>query len=824
MKHFYFVEKGVRSQVVNQTASANELRMALQRCNTEQLISSHRSFDPDGEVKKRMLCLIVGEHIEGQPLTRLDANFRHGSHILLDFDEPCDPAVMAAMFVQRLAAGPGLAEVVSHCYIEESVSGKIHLLAPRLSDDVGEDIFAYSEFFFGDGGDDPMFDRTCKNTSRLCILTGHALTGSCLENLQRDIPAGLLSALRAAVYGEDATLVTPVSEATHPESDQQNERCKQSAEQYCGLDLSLITDCLLAKLGGIPSLGQRNQVLYMLAKELLSITDNNEAIVAQLIGPYKWFGLPETEARGTIHSAAKKYEPQRRHTAIMDKALSQALARGVACTVRLSNNTTVAIPQTGDGEEEGISTISNLTSQADATTLSLPLEQSSPAVSSEPMSFNPFCDMPPQMPEFRKLPKVVRHLIQNVPEQCYAHVLNSAEAALATYLVDTRITDLAGQPRGLGSGWLCYGIAPMSCGKESRVAVTDSILKELVENDAVVRRSIMLWKDESSRKRSSDVETERPSFNSQILGADCTAAAFTQRLRDLEHGALIADFSELSQGAGLQTNAGDTATPLLLAFDEGKLCVERSSDVGVSANVTVRLNIIGQGTPFQARCFFGEGSYSKGLYSRGSYATIIESDMADEDAFVYGSYDDAYQAETDRYVALLKAAQSQHLVCKKADEHARKMRHEAFCISAAYNSESLRVLARRQALIQQKRAYLYWLLNGRRWTQELELFLEWRFRYALFAIYYLFGSQIDKEQAAEASAMARRSPGMTNWLEALPEVFDTEMLKNLRRIKNVAIDEKSIRHQLACWRNRHLIADDAQPGQYINLKKRSAGC
>ena len=177
------------------------------------------------------------------------------------------------------------------------------------------------------------------------------------------------------------------------------------------------------------------------------------------------------------------------------------------------------------------------------------------------------------------------------------------------------------------------------------------------------------------------------------------------------------------------------------------------------------------------------GGWHTGLISRFSFNTIIEPDMMDDDDFVYGSYKD-YDTLMAPYIDSLQAQQGKELSIKRADAHARRMRRETLQLAAEYTSEPLRVLCRRQSIIAQKRAYLYTLLEGGKWSQRLEDFLTWRYQYGLWPIFHTLGELIAAEQAAEEGALTK---------------------------------------QLSNCRSRSLIADHPeQPGTYINHKKRPA--
>ena len=427
------------------------------------------------------------------------------------------------------------------------------------------------------------------------------------------------------------------------------------------------------------------------------------------------------------------------------------------------------------------------------------------------------------MPDVKRLPHFVQLLIKNTPRQCQPHVLNCCEPALATYLMGTTATAIDGSILHLGSGWLSVGIAKMSTGKSSRNEPLRAIKARLKQQDDEARQKMDEWNELARCTKASDLPP-RPVIQSHLLGSDCTASAMLMRLKALDTGSLLIDVDELAMLTALQTNATtEGCTPLLLAFNEEHLTVDRSSEAGVSGSVAVRLNVSAQGTPYQAARFFN-GGWHTGLISRFSFNTIIEPDLMDDDDFLYGSYK-GYTEMIAPYIDTLVAQQGKELAIKVADEHARRMRRETLQLAAEYTSEPLRVLCRRQSIIAQKRAYLYTLLEGGKWNQCLDDYLTWRYQYSLWAIFHTVGEIITREQEAEEGAFTKRTKqdGPTNWLMALPETFTLQQLTDLRKLKGATTDKKAVSKQLSNWRSRSLVTDDPDnPGTYINHKKRPA--
>ena len=211
----------------------------------------------------------------------------------------------------------------------------------------------------------------------------------------------------------------------------------------------------------------------------------------------------------------------------------------------------------------------------------------------------------------------------------------------------------------------------------------------------------------------------------------------------------------------------------------------------------MRLNVAATGTHLAANQFF---KWSNGLISRCSYSTISESDDTFDDDFEYKCNID--EEKLAMYIQRLENAANQQLSCPKANEFAKRMRRMLQEIAAQYDSEPLKILARRQCIILQKQCILYWILE-QKWTKKLEAFLQWRFQYAIWALWHCVGHIIEQEYQQELSATAlQKKSGPCSFLEFLPRSFNKETLTSLRALKSASTDSKLITKQISNWRAR----------------------
>lgn len=767
-----YYTRGFRNTEVHTASSSAELKAALASAGTPQLLAEHRT-QHSPFAKGSMISLIVGQHLEGRPLVRKDDNFGQARYILCDYDDTeHTPQECAARVKERLS----LLGAMPYVYMECSASGKFHALLPRLSHDTKADINRYSEWL------DLPFDECVTNTSRLCVLTGEALVGTTLDALFTEIPEEKLIALREAVVNVNVN----VDVDCRPEINQKSEIINPEFEHsYRGIEYSRIVDELIDLLfGGMPQPGERNLSLYKIASELRPITDCNPQWIGELMKPYGYFALPEAEATATIASACRKDAP-----IVISKALATAIEQAREQVVNVDVNVDVDCHT----EENQESEIINQDSQLDGT---------------------PWSDTPPVMPT--ALPPVVRLLLKNFPAHLAGHVLNHAEAALAMYLMDTECYGIEGSRLRVGEGIMAFTVAPPASGKSSAKILNRLILDRLRQQDLDARAKIEEWNELAKTKRSSDLP-ERPKVVSHMLGADATPSAFLLKLKQLDKGALYCSVDELSMLAALKNNSSDSYSTLLLAFGSEELEVDRSSEAGVSGVSPVRLNISALGTKHAARKFFANGWHS-GLISRISMSGIWEPEGWDDDDFCYGKFDTAFETKLATYIDLLTAEECKTLSFPKCDEHARLMARQTKQMAAQYSSEPLRIIARRQAILAQKRAYLWYILCGKRWTPQLEAFLTWRYWYSLFCTFNLLGTHIDAENRKEENADAKKS-GPPSWLLQLPTTFNYDQLVALRKAKGASTEPKAVKHLLAVWKNKHLITEQLNPDGTMTYTK-----
>ena len=101
---------------------------------------------------------------------------------------------------------------------------------------------------------------------------------------------------------------------------------------------------------------------------------------------------------------------------------------------------------------------------------------------------------------------------------------------------------------------------------------------------------------------------------------------------------------------------------------------------------------------------------------------------------------------------------------------------------------------------------MLYVMNGEKWTKEIQDYMEWSLRYDLWVKMNIIGKMLDEAQNEEVNATSNRGP--KNMLELLKDSFKIEDLIILRKRLHKTVDMGTIRNQLQVWRNRKLVDFD----------------
>ena len=530
---------------------------------------------------------------------------------------------------------------------------------------------------------------------------------------------------------------------------------------YNGLPYSHIVKEFLRQFnnGETPVEGNRNVMTFELAKALRSICDYNIDIMKQVIPRYDNF--PEDEYTRTLQSALD--EPRRGVSYKLQKVL-EALYKNEK---KMEGNV--------DFEAEN--------------------------------------ELPPEMP--KKLPYPLGLLSSKVPEMYKAAVCEAVFAPLSTYVHGVKFRYWDGVEHE--PTFMSVLTAPMSIGKGCVRKPISIILDELVKRDESNRAREAEWKQKNPASKQK--RDPRPSdICIQVLIDNLTDAVFNQRVYDADRNGqryLYTSVDELDTLKKITSRgtASEVSVIIRKAFDNSKHGQERVGSDSVTGIAPLRFNFNASTTNRNFQQFFAR-EMTTGTVTRLSLATIIKP--IDAQRPVFKEYDSAYIEEVRKLTQRLSSF-SGEIDCPKCNEFAVHLCDENEKLAALYGSDSYLTLSYRSTVIAWLKGMMLYVMNGEKWTKEIQDYMEWSLRYDLWVKMNIIGKMLDEAQNEEVNATSNRGP--KNMLLLLKDEFKIEDLIILRKRMNKSVDLKTIKTQLCMWRARKLVDFESYNDIIRQIKK-----
>ncbi len=521
------------------------------------------------------------------------------------------------------------------------------------------------------------------------------------------------------------------------------------ASDYNGIKYDVLVECLQELLGGVPAHGSRNNFIFSMAAYLRYVCNDDAAWIKSVLPTY---GEAHEKWARTIESACQRAQ-YKQMPQIVKRAISNARLK-----------------------------VENLQEKVD--------EEGN--------------DLPPQMP--KKLPRLIAHLVKNVPEVCRPAVANAVFPALAAHLNGVKFWLIDGTEKE--ATFMCVTMARQSSGKSAVNKPIEYIVADIVERDELNRKREQEWKDATTQKGANKEKPKRPDdLCVQVLVSDMTNAAFVQRMKDANGKYLYTNLEELDLLKQLQTNGTkDVGKIICLCFDNGKYGQERVGTQSVTARVDIRWNWNASSTIQKGVQFF-KGRMVDGTLSRVNFCTIIQDKSK---PFVYGRYDEKYAEELKPYITNLNLANG-HVECKPALDLAQKMSEKCAEVGALSDDDIYQDLAYRAVTIAYLKAMVLYVANDMTWTKDIAEFAEWSLQYDLWCKSHFFGEQVKEEKERE---MVKKRRGRKNLLELLPESFTLEEAANVRQQEGMS---GSPRQMINLWVFRGYIEQDSV-GRFVKTE------
>jgi len=519
-------------------------------------------------------------------------------------------------------------------------------------------------------------------------------------------------------------------------------------DNFNGIQYPQIVRAMEELLGGVPAQGARNNFIFSMACHLRYVCNDDPQWIAQVLPRY---GEEEQKFVSTVRSACNR--PQ---TKTMPELVSRVLERA-----RQQQQVDEAIQANGA-----------------------------------------FAAQPPKMPQ--RLPSFLRLITKNVPDHLKPAVAMGVFPALGAHCVGVKFR--YNDNSLVEPTYMNVLVAEMSSGKSCVNEPINAIMADIKARDAKNRKLMQEYKEEYDTCPSDQQKPERPKgLAVQWVKSDMTPAAFVQLMADAGGKFLYSRLDEIGLLNQLKTNGrGNNVTEILrLAYDCGEYGQERVGTKSVSECVEIRWNWNASTTPGKCRKFFAD-SMLDGTLSRITFCTIY----SDDDRMpVYGLYDEKFQKQVQEYVALLNDANGL-IKCKKANQLAAKMIEENSQYSALADDDTYRELSYRATLSAFKRGMQLYILNGQKWTREIEDFVRWSYHYDMWCKMWIFGEKMRRAMDLDKAVMV---PGRRNLMEFLQDTFTLDDLNTVRRAQGMKGDGSAL---LRKWVQRGYCTFDLQTHQY----------
>ena len=420
------------------------------------------------------------------------------------------------------------------------------------------------------------------------------------------------------------------------------------------------------------------------------------------------------------------------------------------------------------------------------------------AEESESAEQNALPEQMPEMPSDKKLPKLIRLLTRNTPNQYKAAVAHAVFPPLGTHLkeVSFEYTDYVPHEATLMNCLMAHTGAGKGCIDEP----IKHIMADIKERDKENSRREEAWKRDCQKKGANKDKQVRPEgLVIQEIDPDMTKPALVTRMDEAEGHFVYVKLNEIDLFEQLKGQTGKQHFQLMcLAFDPGaEFGQTRVGTQSVTARPKCRFNWNACTTIQKGRRFFNK-VLTDGPISRINFCTIPEMEIGAEQP-IYGKYDEKFDEELKPYIDNLVAARGR-VDCPQAFKLAKKLQEECAEFARLSQDETYWNLSHRAIVIAWLKACVLYVANGNQWEKQIEDFVRWSLQYDLWCKMQFFGAEIEA-----ANRMGERvgTRGPRNLLELLPDEFTLDDAKKARQKQGQ--DPKNASKMIRNWKSRGYV-------------------
>jgi hypothetical protein len=419
----------------------------------------------------------------------------------------------------------------------------------------------------------------------------------------------------------------------------------------------------------------------------------------------------------------------------------------------------------------------------------------------EPTEQSALPEQMPEMPSDKKLPKLIRLLTRNTPNQYKAAVAHAVFPPLGTHLkeVSFEYTDYVPHEATLMNCLMAHTGAGKGCIDEP----IKHIMADIKERDKENTRREEAWKRDCQKKGANKDKQVRPEgLVIQEIDPDMTKPALVTRMDEAEGHFVYVKLNEIDLFEQLKGQTGKQHFQLMcLAFDPGaEFGQTRVGTQSVTARPKCRFNWNACTTIQKGRRFFNK-VLTDGPISRINFCTIPEMEIGAEQP-IYGKYDEKFDEELKPYIDNLVAARGR-VDCPQAFKLAKKLQEECAEFARLSQDETYWNLSHRAIVIAWLKACVLYVANGNQWEKAIEDFVRWSLQYDLWCKMQFFGADIE---AANRVGERIGTRGPQNMLELLPDVFTLDDAIRIRQQQGKNASRRDTMHMIRTWTNRGYCA------------------
>lgn len=410
-------------------------------------------------------------------------------------------------------------------------------------------------------------------------------------------------------------------------------------------------------------------------------------------------------------------------------------------------------------------------------------------------------ELPPKMPSTKSLPPFIQAVIKGSPEEVQPGVALTSFAAMDCYLHKAVMIDASERPTEPAFQVLL--VAPSGSGKSSIDHTINCIMAEIKETDEQYRQKEKEWKEAVRRTPKNTEPPQRPKCPQQFLTPDITSAALFRIMED-NNGRPALIFTTELDSLRKMSDGADPHERLRKMEDHVEDGKHREGYDFESVRVKLYANIVASSTVKQAQDFFGNrNNAGKGNISRLLCCIIAkDGDNWNAEIPVYKNQTEEFQESLIPFIQSMKQASYNTYNVAEAKRWAKKLQKRLAKRAEAYQdrvySDFLLPRAVKNGFW---RAMMLYLMEGGKWTKEIEQFATWSVEYDLWCKMKIFGPALRRELESE-SIIPRTKGGSALFLQ-LPDQFCKDHLVELyKRMGKLKVQATNL---LVQWQKRGKI-------------------